>query len=95
MTPNRSILEGITRSTVIDLAAELEIPVREGPVAPYDLLTADEAFLTSTAAGLVPVTRVDGAPVGEGRPGPVYARLDRAYDELQRSGRHGTPIPQL
>jgi branched-chain amino acid aminotransferase len=93
VTPNRSILEGITRATVLELAAELDIPVREGPIAPYDLFTADEAFLTSTAAGLVPVTRVDGALVGEGRPGPVYARLDRAYDDLQRSGRHGTLIP--
>ncbi len=94
LTPDRSILEGVTRATVLELAAELGIPAREGPVLPFDLVTADEAFVTSTAAGLVPVTRVDGAAIGDGRPGPVFRRLDQAYDELQRSGRYGTPIPR-
>ena len=94
ITPQRSILEGITRETVFELAAELGIPAENAPVAPYDLFVADEAFLTSTAAGLIPVTRVDGAPIGDGRPGPVFRRLDAAYDDLQRSGRHGTPIPE-
>jgi branched-chain amino acid aminotransferase len=94
VTPSRSILEGVTRETVIELAAELGIPVAQGPLAPYDLFTADEAFLTSTAAGLIPVTRVDAAPVGDGRPGPLFRQLDAGYDALQRSGRHGTPIPE-
>ena len=93
LTPARSILEGITRQTVLELCGELDIDSREQDLAPYDLLTADEVFLTSTAAGLVPVVRVDGAPIGDGHPGSVYARLDAAYDALQRSGRSGTPIP--
>ena len=64
-----------------------------GAIAPFDLFVADEVFLTSTAAGLVPVTKVDGALIGDGRPGPCFRRIDAAYDEMQRSGRHGTPIP--
>lgn len=94
ITPSHAILEGVTRATVLELAGELGIPNGVGPIAPYDLLTADEAFLTSTAAGLIPVTRVDGASVGDGRPGPVFRTLDAAYDAMQRSGRHGTPIPE-
>jgi len=93
VTPGRSILEGITRETVWELADDLDIPIAEDDVRPYDLLTADEAFLTSTAAGLIPVVRVDGAPIGDGRPGPIFRALDAAYEEMQRSGRHGTPIP--
>jgi branched-chain amino acid aminotransferase len=95
VTPDRSILEGITRATVFELCADLGIPVRVGPLAPYDLFTADEAFLTSTAGGLVPIVRVDGRPVGSGRPGPVLARIDARYEELLAGGWHGTPVPGL
>jgi branched-chain amino acid aminotransferase len=95
LTPERGVLEGITRETVLELAAELAIPSVIKNVAPFDLYVADEIFLTSTAAGLVPVTRVDGAPIADGRPGPLFRRLDAAYDELQRSGRHGTPVGEV
>jgi branched-chain amino acid aminotransferase len=93
VTPDRSVLEGITRATVLELCRELDIPAAPAPVAPYDLLTADEVFLSSTAGGLVPVVRVDGATIGDGRPGPILRRIDAAYGELQRSGRYGTAIP--
>ncbi len=92
LTPERGVLEGITRETVLELCAELGIPSVIKSVAPFDLFVADEVFLSSTAAGLVPVTRVDGALIGDGRPGPIFRRLDDAYEELQRSGRHGTPV---
>ena len=92
LTPERGVLEGITRETVLELCAELGIPSVIKSVAPFDLFVADEIFLSSTAAGLVPVTKVDGALIADGRPGPVFRRLDAAYDELQRSGRHGTPV---
>jgi branched-chain amino acid aminotransferase len=62
VTPEKAILEGITRQTVLDLCAELGIPSRIGRIAPYDLFTADEAFLTSTAGGLIPIAKVDGRP---------------------------------
>lgn len=92
MTPAASILEGITRETVLELCDELEIPREIRGTAPYDLYTASEVFLTSTAGGLVPVVAVDGRTIGTGEPGPVFERLSLAYDELLRSGRHGTPI---
>ena len=92
MTPERGVLEGITRETVLELCDELGVPTAIRSVAPFDLFVADEIFLTSTAAGLVPVTKVDGALIADGRPGPLFRRLDAAYDELQRSGRHGTPV---
>ena len=92
MTPERGVLEGITRETVLELCDELGIPTAIKSVAPFDLFVADEIFLTSTAAGLVPVTKVDGALIADGRPGAIFKRIDAAYDELQRSGRHGTPI---
>jgi len=92
MTPERGILEGITRETVMELCGELGLPIVIKSLAPFDLFVAEEIFLTSTAAGLVPVTRVDGALIADGRPGLVFKRLDAAYDELQQSGRHGTPV---
>jgi hypothetical protein len=52
----------------------------------YDLYTADEVFLTSTAAGLMPVTRIDGRVVGSGEPGPVYSRLRELFDRHVEEG---------
>lgn len=95
LTPERGVLEGITRETVLELCGELGIPSVIKSVAPFDLFVADEIFLSSTAAGLVPVTRVDGALIADGRPGAIFRRLDAAYDELQRSGRHGTPVGEV
>jgi branched-chain amino acid aminotransferase len=95
VTPDQGILEGITRATVFDLCEDLGIPVRIHRLAPYDLFTADEAFLTSTAGGLIPIAKVDGRPVGAGRPGPVLARLDARYEALLAEGWKGTPIPGL
>jgi branched-chain amino acid aminotransferase len=79
------ILEGITRATVIELATQLGIPVREQPIASADLYGADEAFITSTVRELVPVVRADGVVVGQGKPGPVVARLLEAYRLLARA----------
>ncbi len=93
ITPERGVLEGITRETVLQICGELGIPTAIKSLAPFDLFVADEIFLTSTAAGLVPVTKVDGAAIADGRPGSFFKRIDAAYDEMQRSGRHGTPIP--
>lgn len=92
-TPDQSILEGITRQTVIELSDAMDVRCSVKGLRPFDLTTADEAFLTSTAAGFVALTSVDGRPIGDGIPGPVLARFDQAYDQLLRSGRHGTRIP--
>ena len=92
-TPRQSILEGVTRETVLELCHEEKLPCAIRPVAPYDLYTADEVFLASTAAGLMPITRVDGRVVGQGTPGPILERLEKAYEELIKSGKYGTRIP--
>lgn len=73
--PDDGILEGITRAVVLDLARRHGIPFEEASLCPDDLRRADEAFLTSTLKGIVPVRRCDGWPIRDGRPGPVTRRL--------------------
>jgi branched-chain amino acid aminotransferase len=91
-TPDRSILEGVTRQAVLDLCDLDSIPCRGQLLSPYDLYTADEVFLTSTAGGLMPVTRIDGRVVGSGEPGPVYSRLRELFDRHVEEGWGGTPV---
>jgi branched-chain amino acid aminotransferase len=78
-TPDRGVLEGITRATAIELCHELQVPVDIGPVTAAALRQADEIFLTSTAGGIMPVTRIDGQAVGDGKPGPLTGRLAELY----------------
>ena len=72
-------LRGITRDAVLDLAAELKVPVRELDMTRYDLWIADEMFLTGTAAELIPVVKLDGREIGTGKPGPLTARFIEAF----------------
>jgi len=83
-------LRGITRGVVLDIAAELEVAVTEGDMTRYDLYTADECFLTGTAAEIIPVVKLDGRSIGDGRPGPVTAKFISRFHELTQSS--GTPI---
>lgn len=78
-TPAAGVLQGITRQTAMELCAELQVPVDEGVVTADALRGADEVFITSTAGGIMPVTRIDGAPLGDGRPGPLTGRLAELY----------------
>jgi branched-subunit amino acid aminotransferase/4-amino-4-deoxychorismate lyase len=73
------LLEGITRRVVFRLARGLGFPPHEGRVTHDDLLAASEVFLTSSVRGIMPVTKIDGRPVGEGTAGPVWRRLHGAY----------------
>jgi branched-chain amino acid aminotransferase len=84
-------LEGITRQVAMELAAKMKVKVAEEPFTRYDIYTADEAFLTGTAAEIVPVIDVDGRPVGDGKPGKVTRRLIAAFRELTR--KEGVKIP--
>jgi branched-chain amino acid aminotransferase len=82
------ILDGVTRGKVLGLARANGIEARElSFLSPEKLRSADEAFLTSAIRGILPVTKVDGAPVGDGRPGPVTRKLlglyRRLVDEVQ------------
>ena len=76
-----SILQGVSRGAVVDVARQLDMPVVEEELQPYDLYTADEAFFSSTFVCVMPVTRIDNRPVGDGRPGPVTQQLLAAWSE--------------
>ncbi len=80
-----NILRGITRKTLIDLAAELQMPVLEAPFTVAEAKVAAEAFVTAASAFVIPVVAIDGAPVGEGRPGPVATRLRSLYLDQART----------
>ena len=83
-------LGGITRNTVIELARDMRLPCAEKTFTRYELYTADEAFLTGTAAEIIPVSTVDSRPIGTGRPGPITGKLIEKFRELTRT--EGTPI---
>jgi D-alanine transaminase len=72
------ILAGITREVVLELAPEIGIPVAEQPVTVDELAGASEVMVTATTADVMPVVRVDGRVVGDGRPGPIARALHRA-----------------
>lgn len=78
------ILDGITRRAVIDLATSQGMAVVERTMERHDILTADECFLTGTAAEVIPVTKLDGRPIGLGEVGPVSRRLRAAYGKMVR-----------
>jgi branched-chain amino acid aminotransferase len=73
------ILEGITRKVVLELCKQHNIPCAEKVLQRHDLYIADECFLTGTGAEVVPVTKIDGRIIGEGRPGPITGKLMQAF----------------
>lgn len=77
-----SILSGITRSAVIDIATALDIPVVQQPLPRELLYVADELFFTGTASEIVPIASVDRIDIGDGMPGPVTRRLRAAFDAI-------------
>ena len=79
---DRSILQGVSRGTVVDLARQLNIPLVEEDLQPYDMYNADEAFFASTSLCVLPLTVVDKRQVGDGRPGPITQQLLSAWSEL-------------
>jgi len=92
MTPpvEAGILNGITRAAVIECAADEGIKVSEKMFPITEVYTADECFLTGTAAELVPVVKVDGRIIGDGKPGQATRRLLNRFRDLTES--EGTPI---
>jgi branched-chain amino acid aminotransferase len=88
--PTDGALAGITRATVLELAARDGLPAEERTLGRFDLLAADEVFLTGSGARIVPVGSLDGRLVGKGGAGPITARLGAAFDAFARST--GTPI---
>ena len=77
--PTDGALEGITRAAVMELGASLGFSVLEKTIGRFDLFAADEAFLTGSGAGIVPVRSLDGRTIGNGTPGPIYEKLRSAF----------------
>ncbi len=82
--PEAGILQGITRDFVLELAAKVCIPARECTLTRHDVYTADEVFLTGTAAEVIAVTKVDGRVIGEGKQGPLTRKLRDAFTAAVR-----------
>ncbi len=76
---DHDILNGVTRLALLHLLAQERLDVAERRFSVGEARAAREAFLTSTTNGILPVTRIDGAPVGDGRPGPLSRRLSELY----------------
>jgi branched-chain amino acid aminotransferase len=88
--PALNILAGVTREAILELAPRAGLRAEERELTPYDLYTADEAFLTSTVIGVMPILELDGRRIGTGAPGPVADRLRGLYEGLVVA--EGTPI---
>lgn len=91
VTPPKSqyLLPGITRDLVVQLAQAHDLPCREAEITEPELRGAEEVWLTSSTKEVLPVTLLDGLPVGSGRPGPVWERMLALYQEYKRSLRRG------
>jgi len=84
-----AILMGITRGIAIKLAQEERIEVIEREITVHEIICADEAFMTGTAAEIAPLVKVDGIEIGEGKPGPITIKLIGKFKEIRKNG---TPV---
>ncbi|WP_011305607.1 branched-chain-amino-acid transaminase [Methanosarcina barkeri] len=85
-----SNLKGVTRATAIELLDEMGYKVIEANLGLFDLYTADEVFVTGTAAEAAPITRLDGRVIGTGKPGPMTLKMAKAFEKITQST--GAPI---
>lgn len=88
--PHQTNLPGVTRETVLELAPQVGLKAEERPFTLYDVWSADEAFITGTAAEVGPVIEVDGRTIGDGKPGKATRKLMKAFRDLVNTT--GTPI---
>jgi len=88
--PTINSLLGITREVVIEIIKKLGIPFAERNLSLYDLYTADEVFVTGTAAEIAPIVEVDGRKVGDGKPGKITKRLMEEFEKVTQT--EGVPI---
>jgi len=87
---SQGALNGITRGTILDIAQEVDVPIREANMTRYDVWCADECFLTGTGAEVIPVTKLDGRQIGSGKPGPITQRILESFRRRVRA--EGTRI---
>src|SRR5439155_890809 len=84
VTRGAGSLEGVTRNSILEIAHGLEIPVQEMVLTRHDVYTADECFLTGTAAEVIPVIKCDSRTIGNGKPGSITRQLRERFHELVR-----------
>jgi len=84
------VLEGITRDTVMKIGQELGLEVKEAVMTRFDLFTANECFLTGTAAEVIPVIKIDHRLIGDGKPRPITLKIMARFQHLTQT--EGTPI---
>ena len=92
ITPDKGVLEGITRMSVMELCQEMGLALAVRPVKGEELYTADEMFLASTAGGIMPVSRVDDHIMSGDKPGPISVNLKNLYWKKREAGWHATPV---
>jgi D-alanine transaminase len=85
-----TLLPGITRDLILELAADNAIPFREACISTAELLEADEVWLTSSTREISPVTRIDDRTVADGRPGPLWKKMIGLYQDYKEAVRRGT-----
>jgi len=91
-TPAQGVLEGVTRKTVIEMSQMLNIPLETRNVSAEEIRQADEVFISSTAGGIMPITKVDGLSLGDGKPGPITLQFHKQYWSLHQDPRYTSPI---
>lgn len=91
-TPDHNVLEGISRLSVIEVCAELGLPCEIRKVPVEELRNADEIMLSSTAGGVIGVSRLDGRIMNNDRPGPVSQRIRETYWAMRSEGWHAEPV---
>ena len=91
-TPAKGVLEGMTRRTTIEIAPQCGYEIVTGTLPAEEALAADEVFITTTAGGLIPITKIDGQAIGAGVPGPVTRKLQKRYWETHDDPRHTLKI---
>jgi len=92
VTPDKGVLEGITRRSVIELCDELGLSCEVRPVPVADLRDADEIFLSTTAGGVMPASRIDGRIMGNDRPGPISTRIRETFWAKRSEGWYATAV---
>lgn len=85
LTPIQGNLRGITRQAVFDIASKMKIETKECFLTRHEVYTADECFLTGTAAEIIPVVKVDSRVIGTGKPGPLTAKLLKKFHDVTQS----------
>jgi len=91
-TSDRGSLHGITRKTVLEICSAMGIAASVGPIQRHELEDADEVFLSTTAGGVMPASRVNNTILGNDRPGPISLGIKTAYWQLHRDGLHRTRV---